>query len=49
MNVIIEIKDGENIIGCGKLTKQLMNIKDGGASVVSQQTNLIYVDVLSPQ
>lgn len=33
MQVIIEVKDGENIIDCGKLTKQLMNIKDGGASV----------------
>ena len=33
MNVIIEVKDGENIIGCGKLAKQLMNMKDGGVSI----------------
>lgn len=33
MQVIIEVNDGENIFGCGKLTKQLMNIKEGGASI----------------
>lgn len=33
MQVVIEVKDGENIIGCEKLAKQLMNIKDGDASI----------------